>query len=153
MLKVKNACSGDRDDTMTKYIFLLKDQKEMQSLFNNAASRGIVSSRDTIYYLSCNKDGWKLKDTIFSNYIKQNDDTSFYSQAERIIDVDVQEKSFKPKHIKLTFVNYHDNLQKQNFLPFIYQEADNVDNNCLLVYDIINKCISDPVQINPTTST
>ena len=56
----------------------------MQQLFNNSASRGLVSPRDTVYYLNCDKDRnqWKLKQTIFSNYVKQNDDTSFYSQAE-----------------------------------------------------------------------
>ena len=84
VLRVKKDCSGDRDDQQCKYLFLLKEQKDMQYVFNNSLSRGLVTTRDTVYFLSCNreKNQWKLKETVFSNYIKQSDDTSFYSQAE-----------------------------------------------------------------------
>lgn len=77
-----------------------------------------------------------------SQAVKEQEDYSERNELRQISNM-----SFK--NIHLTVLRELDDLKLYNFIPFIYQESFNPENNCLMVYDINFDKFGDKYSILP----
>lgn len=136
--------------TKTDYIFVDRPMTQMLKILDDCCPR---KQRTPVLDLDCEvmllKDARTLRKIKYREILEHQYGGDVADGDYTTREVNDQQKESNYNHIKLTFCTFTDEALHMHYFPFVYQEAFNVENNRLLIYDTELKQLAEPVQINP----
>ena len=117
----------------------------MRRILESGASVDILKQHETVYIL-------KSFQWLEEIQLKSIRDYQFRKTLDLNNPKDVEEEMYEYREIKVSVCRDSNQESMVNFIPFIYQESNNIENNKFIVFDIIKNQLQFTLSNNPGQS-